>query len=245
MPLAQHLAALGYAVKGSTTSRHRTDELSSLGVQPFIVDIENLSQDIVRFLNSSVLIVAVPPKSVSSFQKLLLRIEQSTIEKVVLVSSTSVYSNSNQVITEDTEITPATPLSAIEDLFMSNQAIDATVIRLGGLVGYDRHPGRFFSPGRKVPNPDSFVNMIHRDDCIRIIEQIIVRGVWGEVLNCCADSHPTKRDFYTKFALGAGAGPPIFDETGGSEYKIISNAKLKARLNFRFKYPDLMALRPD
>jgi nucleoside-diphosphate-sugar epimerase len=245
MPLAEHLAALGYAVKGSTTSRHRTDELSSVGAQPFVIDIENLSKDALGFLNSTVLIVAVPSQTASSFQELLLRIEQSTIEKVVLVSSTSVYSNSNQVITEDTEIAPSSPLSAIEDLFRNNQAIDTTVIRFGGLVGYDRHPSRFFSPGRKIPNPDSFVNMIHRDDCIRIIEQIIVQGVWGEVFNCCADSHPTKRDFYTKFASEIGVDPPVFDETGGSEYKIISNAKLKARLNFRFKYPDLMALGLD
>jgi hypothetical protein len=42
-----------------------------------------------------------------------------------------------------------------------------------------------------------------------------------------------------------GADSPVFDEASGSDYKIISNAKLKARLNFRFKYPDLMALRPD
>ncbi len=69
--------------------------------------------------------------------------------------------------------------------------IKTTIVRFGGVIGYNRNSGKFFSKGSPVHNPDSNVNFIHRDDCIEIISQLVEQEVWGEVFNCCADTHPT------------------------------------------------------
>ena len=75
-----------------------------------------------------------------------------------------------------------------------------------------------------------------------IIDQIIEQSVWGDVFNCCADTHPTKREFYTQAAKNIGAAVPNFEESPVAQYKIISNQKVKRLLNYEFNYPDLMKI---
>jgi hypothetical protein len=113
------------------------------------------------------------------------------------------------------------------------------------LIGYGRHPGRFFRKGRLIQNPDSHVNLIHRDDCIEIISRIIKKEVWGEVFNCCADTHPTKREFYTQAAKSIGLTAPDFEYSGTNSFKIISNEKVKRILNYEFLHPDLTKIYSD
>jgi NAD dependent epimerase/dehydratase family enzyme len=107
------------------------------------------------------------------------------------------------------------------------------------LIGYNRNPGEFFTKGKLVHNPDSYVNLIHRDDCIGIISQIVEQEVWGEVFNCCADTHPTKREFYTQAAKSTGVPPPEFVNSDSDSFKIISNQKVKQVLNYEFLHADL------
>jgi len=121
---------------------------------------------------------------------------------------------------------------------MNMSQVQTTVLRFAGLIGYDRMPGRFLSGKRDVKNGNAPVNLIHRDDCIQIIFEIIKQGVWGEILNGCCDKHPLRKEYYTRQAKIIGACLPTFDDSEVSNYKIISNKKLKKILNYRFKYPD-------
>lgn len=101
----------------------------------------------------------------------------------------------------------------------------------------------FFSKGGLVSNPDSNVNLTHRDDCIEIINQIVEQKAWGEVFNCCADTHPTKREFYTQAAKSMGLPVPGFEDSGPASFKIISNQKVKQHLNYNFLHSDLMNIK--
>jgi nucleoside-diphosphate-sugar epimerase len=243
LPLAKHFVMLGNAVKASTTSESRLSELTSANVQPFIVDIERLSSTIRTFLKATVLINHIPSKNIDAFSNLIEEIEQGDIQKVLFVSSTSVYENINKTISEsDGEESPIHPLFTIENMFRNSGKIKTTIVRFGGLIGYNRNPGMFFSRGKRVHNPDSKVNLIHRDDCIGIISQIVNQEVWGEVFNCCADTHPTKREFYTRAAESIGFPAPEFVITGTTSFKIISNQKVKRILNYDFLHPDLMKI---
>jgi len=116
--------------------------------------------------------------------------------------------------------------------------IKTIVLRFAGLIGYDRMPGRFLSGKRDVKNGNAPVNLIHRDDCIQIIFEIIKQGVWGQILNGCSDMHPLRKDYYSEQAKLIGVDPPTFDDSDTPNFKIISNKKLKKILNYRFKYPD-------
>ena len=239
LPLAVELISKGYRVYGSTTSMIKERELESKGIKPFIIDIEDNHIDMSNFLCADVLIIAITSKNMSAFKNLIKKVEESEVSKVLFVSSTSVYTNTNGIITEETE-TNNSLLADIEKLFKTNIFFESTVVRFGGLFGYDRKPGNFVKSGRKMENPEGYINLIHRDDCIRIIEQIIIKNAWNKVLNACTDSHPTRRDFYSKEAKKLGKPKVIFNENSDNNYKIINSQKLKDLLDYEFKHKDLM-----
>lgn len=241
LPLARHFVSEGYSVKASTTSEGRLPEIRSAGAESFLLNLNELNHTIKPFLDASILIVNIPSKNIAGFQQFVKEVDASAIEYAIFVSSTSVYKNVRRTITElDTNYFSDSPLLEIEELFQTCRSIKTTVVRFGGLIGYSRHPGRFFKPGRIVPNPDAPVNLIHRDDCIGIISQIVAQQVWGEVLNCCADTHLTKREFYSRAVESIGGILPEFGEADPTIGKTISNQKVKQVLNYSFKYPDLM-----
>ncbi len=243
LPLAGHLVLKGNHVKASKTSERQLAELAAISVEPFIIDISRLSSNIQTFLKANILIINVPSKNADDFATLIQEIEQSEIKEVIFVSSTSVYEDNNKTVTESDGVeSKQSPLVTIENLFRKSSKFKTTIVRFGGLIGYSRNPGKFFIDGRPVHNPDSNVNLIHRDDCIEIISRIIEQGVWGETFNCCADTHPTKKEFYTQAAESIGAAAPVFVDSDIKTFKIISNQKVKHFLNYEFLHPDLMKI---
>jgi len=239
LPLASYLVNMGIVVKGSVTSLDKLEKLISKNIIPYIVDINTEGNDLSDFLHSEILIISIPSKIFNNFKSLIGHIEVSKIKKVLFISSTSVYSNSNQIVTEETQVKDSL-LSEIEILFRSSPLFETSIIRFGGLFGYDRKPGNFITKVKKIENPEGFVNLIHRDDCIQIIHQIVINDIWGEIFNACADTHPSRRDFYTKENLKLGREELIFNENALNSYKIISSNKLKSMLGFTFKYSDLL-----
>lgn len=241
--LSRQLLSLGYRVKGSTRSVGKIKLLADAGIEPFIVDLGSVDQNLGDLLQSHILIVDITSKDIDHFRKLLRAIENSPVEKVLFISSTSVYPANNKIVSEESETEfPLNPLVEIEKLFMRCNAIKTTIVRFAGLFGYDRKPGNFFRSGKIVSDPDAFVNMIHRDDCIALLATILEQDVWGEVFNACADSHPTKREFYTKAAEDIGTLPPTFSIHSKAPYKIVNNNKMKEQLGFICTFNDLMSI---
>ena len=70
--------------------------------------------------------------------------------------------------------------------------------------------------------------------------RLIAKNVWNKTLNACADTHPKKRDFYTKEFKKEGRNNPTFKEFFPNEYKIINSDLLKSILNYNFIHSDLM-----
>lgn len=242
--MAEQLVSKGYHVKASTTLESRLPKLKSIDVEPFIIDIGKLQSNIQTFLQTNVLVINIPSKNTYSFSILAKELEKSKVEKVVFVSSTSVYKNSNKIISEsDSAESTEHPLLKIENLIRNIDSIQTTVVRFGGLIGYSRNPGKFFVKERVVHNSDSPVNLIHRDDCIEIICQIIEQEAWGNVFNCCADTHPTKKEFFTQAINSIGNEIPEFTKSKTKSFKIISNQKVKQFLNYEFLHSDLMKIK--
>lgn len=243
-PLAKSLLENGLSVKGSTTSDEKLQELKSNGIQPFLLKLEELPNDILDFLSSEILIINIPSKNVEGFNNLIPFIEKSLVKKVLFISSTSVYEPSDSIITEETGLRDC-PLKDIEELFQKNENFETTILRFSGLLGYQRKPGNWFKNGKIIPNPEGVVNMIHQDDCISIIEKIISNNCWNDTYNAATDSHPSRRNFYTKAFQDVGNNAPIFNEEDKKTIKIIGNNKVKKELKFEFKYSDLLNLPID
>lgn len=243
-PLAKTLLKNGYSIKGSTTSEGKLESLKNLGIEPYLIRLGNLPAQLDNFLDADILIIAIPFKDVVAFQKFSVEVEKSTIKKVIFISSTSVYVATNQIISEKT-LHANTDLALIEDIFRKNKNFDTTILRCSGLIGYKRNPGNFFPEGKIISNPNGFVNMIHQDDVVAIILKILEKQIWNETFNACADTHPTRRDFYTKAVLELRGEVPEFKPTDDSAFKIISNQKLKVLLDYTFKYPDVLNIKEE
>lgn len=246
LPLAQHFLSCGHKVSASTRTEARLAELKDSGTDAYLVDIDDATsgfENLTSFLESDILIINITSKNVEGFRKLAAEVEASAIKHVLFVSSTSVYKNLPGIVKEqDTHLLSDSPLVGIENIFRELKNSTTTILRFAGLIGDKRHPGRFFRSGKAVQNPDTPVNLICRDDCIGIIHEVVEQQCWGEVLNGCTDTHPTKREFYSKAAEQIGRPAPSFGETDASVGKIVSNEKVKALLGYRFKYPNLMEM---
>ena len=246
LPLAELFVTQGYRLKISTRSPERLPMLAALPGEACIVDIAKPLDDIDVFLQADTLIVNITSKDIDGFERLLQKIEASGIESLLFVSSTSVYPVKSKVVSEAAgEESSDHPLVIIENLFRQSEQFRTTIVRFAGLIGGSRHPGRFFRGGKTVKNPGANVNLIHLDDCINIIDLIVANNIWGETFNACADTHPSKREFYSHAADMMGAPSPDFDDSDDLSFKIIDNRKLKRVLGYEFLHPDLMAIRFD
>ena len=239
LPLASFLIKQGFNLKGSVRSTQKLALLQSKNIIPFLVDIDTENEIDLDFFAAEVLIISIPSKNLIGFQRLMSQIEKSSIKKIIFISTTSVYPNSEKLITEAHK-TLETPLAKIEQLFVANTSFKLTIIRFGGLFGAERKPGNFFKNGRIIKNPEGVVNMIHQEDCIALIYRIIQKGITDDVFNACAEAHPTRREFYTKAKLDLGMEVPIFEENQPILMKKISSEKIKDVLGFTFKHSDLL-----
>ncbi len=242
VPLAEALIQQGYAINLSSRSTAKDKLIRDIGAIPYLVNIDTRTYPN-DFFNADMLICNITSKNIEGFSTLIERIGQSQVQQVLFISSSSVYLNTNTIVTEDAlQENPQHPLYRIEQLFQQAASFDSTIVRFSGLVGYQRHPGRFFKQGKIVPQANAPVNLIHRDDCIALIQAIIEQAAWGDTFNACADTHPTKRIFYQHASELLGQKPPEFDDTAENQYKIVSNAKIKKRLGYQFIYPDVMQI---
>ena len=230
----------GFSVKGSTTSEIKIHELEALNIEAYTIDISEF-EEFDLFLTSDILLIAITSKDIDAYERFIEQIEISPIQKVIFISSTSVYPASNSIVTEET-VTMNTPLSEIENLFKNNTFFETTIIRFAGLFGPGRHPGNCFKNGKIIPQPNGFVNMIHQEDCINIIHEIINQNCWSTTFNASSNDHPTRRDFYTNARNSLNFETPIFEENSQFKYKIISSKKLQEDLNYQFIHDNLLAI---
>ena len=240
-PLATSLLEHGFSVKGSTTSEDKIESLENLGIEAHLVNISEFEEYDV-FLDADILIVAITSKDIDGFENLIAQIQESSIQKVIFISSTSVYPRINKVMTEEDELVENHPLVEIENLFRENAFFETTIIRFAGLFGGERHPANWFKNGKIIPQPDGFVNMIHREDCIEIIHEIINQNSWNETFNACANHHPTRRDFYIKARESKGFELPVFKNEDIYQWKIISSDKVQRVLKYSFVHDDLLRI---
>jgi nucleoside-diphosphate-sugar epimerase len=256
LPLAQKLIETGYEVKGSTTSESKLEVLQSNKIEPFLIALseEKIIGNIFEFLNDSeILIIDIPPglrktseisvgkTFVNKIKTLLPCIENSNIEKVIFISSTSVYGDSDSIptVTEESVLHPDTEsgkqLVEVENLFRNNRNFETTIIRFGGLIGEDRNAIKMLTGKTNVANPEAPINLIHQVDCIGIICKMLKQNCWQETWNAVAPFHPTRKEYYTQKAITLNLPKPEFLANETSIGKIVSSEKLEKVLGYVFK----------
>ncbi len=254
LPLAEDLIKKGYKVKGSTTTESKLDKFLQKGIYPYFLNLTPIVQarDIKGFMDSELIIINIPPGTrtrsalfhIEQMQNLLPHLEKSSAKNIIYISSTSVYPDLNREVKEEdvTEVSQAEnkTLATAEKMIREIPGKQTTILRCGGLTGYDRLLIRHFAGRKNLTIGEEPLNLIHRDDVIGIIEAIIEQGKWGETYNICSPLHPLKKDFYKELADRFGYDQPEFIAPEKQLFKIVSTSKLSSELNYTFKYPDPM-----
>ena len=250
--LAISLCKKGYDITGSTNSIKKSKSLATL---PFYVsrigvtDTEILGDWEAFIEGVDCLIINIPPKRIQDIEQIYpnqirqMIARTSKHVKVIFVSSTAVYGMGTIPMNEEMEVFPikasGVAVLAAEKLVLSHFKNNATILRFGGLIGPDRHPGKFLAGQRQLKNSKATVNLIHRDDCIGLIEAIIEHDCFGEIINGCASEHPLRETYYKKAAETLCLKAPVFsDNVAHQGNKIIDNKKSKELLNYSYSYDD-------
>ncbi|MCB2379469.1 NAD(P)H-binding protein [Hymenobacter sp. BT635] len=256
LPLAKSLVAAGYPVVGSTTTPKQLLTLRDAGITPYLLrlgpDFSATDADTLRAMLSGVdvLVLNIPPSKVGpgGYPALLRPVGSAVaatgVKQVLFVSSTSVYPDEPRRMSEADAVASAEAASDLlraEGQFMSAQGQwQTTVVRLSGLMGPDRPPGRFLAGRQDVPNGDAPVNLIHLDDCIGLLISIIRQQRWGYTFNASAAQHLPRREFYAAAARQLGLDTPVFQAVSAGG-KIIDSTLIRQTLHYEFAHDDLLA----
>ncbi|RXG14349.1 NAD(P)H-binding protein [Leeuwenhoekiella aestuarii] len=250
LPLAAQLQELGHTVKGSVTSKTKQAELKTYGVDVYQVEIaeDEIRGEINSFLaDSEILIILIPPglrrntghNHALRMAQLLDAVEKSSIPKVILISSTGVYDDSQGKVTEADVPKPqdnkGKQLVEVEQIFFKSTAVKTTVIRFGGLFGGSRNPVKYLAGRTGLSNGNAPVNLIHREDCMGVILGVIYKNAFGHILNAVHPDHPAKAVYYKKQAEALGLEPPLYESDRDQTFKQVDSVNLKPLLGYTFQ----------
>lgn len=256
-PLAQRLQNIGYHLKGSTTDRKKVALLNQNDIEGFLIKVPDHVNEPENelFWDSDILFLNIPPglrgnnKQDWDYPAMIKMIREKAVSAgfswIIFTSSTSVYGEFGGVTTEkdaspERASEPAGKVLLEAEAALQTEEIDFTILRLGGLYGYGRHPVHFLSGKKGLTGANKPVNLIHQTDCINIISELIQQRKRNEIYNLVSDGHPPRKAFYVSAAEHFNLPKPEFETDNQTGYKIVSNEKVKHDLIYHFSYPNPM-----
>ncbi|MCW8956993.1 MAG: NAD-dependent epimerase/dehydratase family protein [Gammaproteobacteria bacterium] len=235
-----------------------------------LLDLDDRAAAIPAFINlhnCRILYLVPPPgrgQQDSRLALLLQLLEQKSIEKFVLLSTTGVYGDcAGDWVTEDTPANPQLDRARRRRdaeltmmAFCEQRGIPWVILRVPGIYGPGKLPVKRISSGepivRKQDSP--FSNRIHAEDlaaiCAEALERTDLTGIYN-----CSDGHPTTMyDFFSRLAELMGIELPeaiSLQQAEGqlsagmmsymAESRRVSNQKLLSDFHYQLQYPDLEA----
>lgn len=249
LPLGSDLASRGYSIKGSTTTEKKLDILKSSGIEPFLLELspEISGNNFESFFSTDVLIISIPPgtrkKRPFSHTDQIHHLLDSIIDidHIIYISSTSTYPSNDKIASEEDRLTPENTGNQV--LIQAESMLNATVknltvLRCGGLFGYERIPGKYFQGKKNLKTGLVPSNYVHRDDVLNVLLRVIESKPSCGIFNMVAPHHPIKKDIYFKNAREFNFSRPSFDISARENYKIVDSRKIIETFDYQFKYPD-------
>lgn len=239
--LGKELITSGYEVAGTSRNKDQKNIFEQSKIQYFEFQLGDLIPT--NFINElDLLVISFPVTSKIPEAHLQLLINSIHLEsqrnlKIIFTSSISVYAEDQENTDEETgKINPLSPNYRFEQLLLKTFTNQVTIVRLGGLIGEDRHPVFHLSGRSELPNGTAPINLVHRSDAISMIKKILQLNFFGHVYNCVYPTHPKKQDYYRMKAIEFELEPPLFLETIEPK-KIVVSSKAINQLNFTFNFP--------
>jgi nucleoside-diphosphate-sugar epimerase len=255
MPLALSLVARGYQVLGSKTTPDGVEAARMCGIESYPLLLQPQmacdSDAQAALFNVDALILTLPARRSGDGENFYFQAVQQVVDtalaygvaRIIFTSSTSVYGESDGPVTEASPLAPVTGsgrvLKELESWLHSLPGTEVDIVRLAGLVGPERHPGRFMANKTQLTHGRSGVNLVHLDDVIEALNLLLQAPQGGHLYNLCAPGHPTRADFYPQMAKRLGLTPPQFvseHQTGSG--KLVDGSLICRELGMAYQYPD-------
>ncbi len=207
-PLASSLMQSGFDVCGSTRSLEKQEKLSQKGIKTSLLSYPGIPDS--ELLESDIIVVNIPPfeGQLDWFKSWNWQSKTWTI----FISSISVFPQPDSKNAE---------LLLEQENWFQTHFQNWTVLRLGGLLGNGRHPGKHLSGRKNLPGRLWPVNLIHQDDTVDFTKMVIDQNLTKKIFHVVSDEHPTREDFYTEYCRNSGLPLPEFDNTDFSQGKEI------------------------
>jgi nucleoside-diphosphate-sugar epimerase len=250
LPLAQELIKNGFVIKGSTTSVEKLPNLEKDGIEAYCLSFPTQDNSAAsQLLDSDLLIINIPPSGTGSREDYpnvianLLSFAKPN-QKIIFISSTSIYPDLNRTVTEedaDNEAFGKDEIGYAEMEVLRNYQSTTTILRCSGLMGKNRIPGKYFAGKKGLTNGHILLNLVHLEDVIGVIKEIIKQEAFGHIWNLTAPTPRKREEVYHHNATNFGFAPAEFAEPDLQlPFKVISPIRLISELNYTFKYPDIL-----
>lgn len=255
MPLAMALSARGWQVSGSKTTPDGVEAVRMCGIEGYQLELTPElvcdADDLDALLSVDALVVTLPASRtveggehyVQAVQQIVDSALALNVPRIVFTSSTSVYGKASGVMKESSPLEPETvagkTLVELENWLHDLPGTSVDILRLSGLVGPNRHPGRFLAGRTDVAEGSHGVNLVHLDDVVEAIVLLLQTPKGGHIYNLSAPQHPARREFYPAVARQLGLTPPTFlPDSEPNRGKIIDGNKICSELGFEYSWPD-------
>ncbi|MDA0382289.1 NAD(P)H-binding protein [Vibrio owensii] len=254
-PLAQTLIDQGHQVTVTRRSQTRLDEFPLTSVQPALLDLNepHSQQQLIELIERhriERIVGAFPPgfrkgngqEYALQWQRLVSAAKQSSVNKLLMVSSTTVYPNlAVDMKEEDATLALAQTSEHFSDnarimlqaeQYVIDSGIDYAIVRCSGLIGSDRHPSRFAmrlkQVSRKAP-----ANMVHQNDAVAATA-FALNQIDNEVVNATTPNTVSKAEFYQAAITQSDldiALPPV---TETADKRILADKLVALGYQFQF-----------
>jgi len=250
--LAKSLLSQGFQVLGTRQTEQGVAELAAEGITAKQLTLSSNSDGLHQHdaFDYQTLVICFPPKLKQGQQDypdkvagVVRAAEKSGVKRLVLVSTTGVYNGLSGTVTEESELDVSAAKVAI--LRRAEQALasfsgEKSILRLAGLVGPLRHPGRFFNSQRRLSGPNAKINLIHQADAVGLLQALLQEKAVMGVYNGVSNTSGTKSSFYQAAAKSLGQAAPKFKpETKEDTGRQVSGQKAREVLGYNFIQDDL------
>ena len=224
-----------YFVKVSSRNEEKIKMYEDEGFSSYILN-ENYLDSLDNLLDTDYLFINFPPSKFDDYLGFLEKIYShkkiKDIDKIIFISSTSIYPNIEGFFDENFEIKDSSSKIVYEAENLISERSDI-IFRVSGLVGANRVSGRRLS-NKIVEYPKSVINFVHRNDVINATNFVIENNING-VFNLCSKEHPTKEELYSFNSKKYHFDSPIFLDNKEFLNRIIDGSKIE-KLGFVYKH---------
>lgn len=225
--LGRYLAASlspSTSISATTRSSEKLKTLKRDGIQGIRFSLGDDSHDLLQALKGATLVLNIPPGRrntqlddfTQQMKTLVDDAKEVGVAQVIFISTTSVYGDdTTREIKETSSVMPETASAKAHvdiERHIAANIENYQILRLAGLVGPDRHPVNSLS-GKSLSAGNKQVNLVHIEDVVAAIVNVIEGACTNTTLHLCSNTHPKRGEYYHDAAIAKQLPPPIFSDT--------------------------------